>query len=211
MKTLFSLIVVIILSGASFADTYHTQWLDSDAGRSFYGMDDVGHVVLFRSGCTAAGNDCYETFSGGRLVDSSSAAPTFDWDYVKGTCGYPKFSCSIFENGRSVEIANPYTVAYGTNQVLHGNGFGGVFAINGVGDIILDDEYGDLWEEIVDTPSSPALVHAFASVFTPAPVPEPMSLLLFGTGVVFFLTVGRPRKKDVHHEYGRNARQSIGR
>lgn len=200
MKTLFCFIFAFILSGVSFADTYKTQWLDSDAGRYFYGMDDIGHVVFLRSGttlCSRVGDDCYETFLAGQLVGYSSVAPAFDWDYAKGACGYP-YACSISDNGRSVDIANWDTVHYGTNlsQVLHGEGFGGIFAINGVGDIILDDQFGDLWEEIVDISSSPAIVHAFSSVFTPAPVPEPTSILFFGTSAVF-LFISRPRKEDV--------------
>lgn len=175
-KTLLSLIT-FLLSTQLFANTYNVQWLDSDAGRYFYGMDDIGHTVFLRTDtnfCSSSYSDCYETFSDGSLVGFSSAAPTFNWDFVKGACDFANpYPCSLSDNGNSVVMASFDTVYYGTNlsQVLHGMGFGGIFAINGVGDIVLDDEFGDLWLEIIDPPSPPA-------------VPEPSSIVLIGLGVI---------------------------
>jgi hypothetical protein len=48
-------------------------------------------------------------------------------------------------------------------------GFGGIFAINSLGDIVFDNGTADVWEEAID--------------LTTAAVPEPASFLLLATGL----------------------------
>jgi hypothetical protein len=188
------------------ADTYTIQSLDNDAGRYFYGMDDSGHVVFLRGDtflCGPAASACYETISEGSLFDYSSVAPTFAWDYVAGTCVYPQpFSapCTISNNGRTAVIAGgqsqeTLSVYSGSNppQLLLTTGFGGIFAMNGLGDIVFDNGTVDGWYEAIDLSTAPAISSASAPV--PADVPEPTSILLLGTGVIAFAGMVLRRKR----------------
>jgi hypothetical protein len=161
--------------------------LDTDKQVNFYGMDDSGHVVFhifnsFRCGNTLAG-DCYETVTNNSFINLSDTAPTFDWDYTAsgaGGCGAPA-RCTISDNGWTAVIAELPIAGqglygyYGSNppQLLYTEGFAGIFAINGKGDIVFDNGIFDLWLE--------------TSVPT-ATTPEPGSIVLLATGILAFAT-----------------------
>ena len=155
-------------------------YLETDNGRSFYGMDDSGNIVLndLNPGthCSPSAISCYETIdTATNTYTWTGLAPTLSWDYTKGTCvsPYPYAGpCSISDNGWTATISysglteNLYgALGSGAPVLLYSGGFGGVFAINGVGDVVFDDGIGDLWAEATITP-------------------EPTSLILLGTATL---------------------------
>jgi hypothetical protein len=168
---------------ASYADTYQIVSLQTD-NRQFFGMDDSGHVVFYASffSCGDPSHGCYETFLNGAPLGTSSIAPTYAWDYTAGTCVFPQPAsgpCLISNNGRTADIAaaqpagQSLFVLSGSNppqSLVTALGIGGVFAINGLGDIVFDNQNLDQWYEAINT--------------TPTAAPEPGSLLLLGTGAI---------------------------
>jgi hypothetical protein len=178
---------------ASHADTYQIVGLGID-NVQFYGMDDSGHVVLYASffSCGDPSQGCYEDFLNGLPVGRTSVAPTYTWDYAAGTCVFPQpnsVPCTISDNGRTAGIAvlQPFEdtlfVYSGSNPpqlLVTAHGIGGIFAMNGVGDIVFDNQNVDEWYEAVD--------------LTTAPIPEPASILLLGTGAIALAGMSLRRK-----------------
>jgi hypothetical protein len=174
-------------AATSRADTYKIVDLGPD-NLQFYGMDDSGHVVFLSANCGNPAQECYVDFLNGTVVGETTVAPTFAWDYTASFCGVPP--CTISNNGRTAVIAaEPFDeddlfVESGGNppQFLATGGFTSTeFAINGLGDIVFDEgNLEDEWDEAID--------------LSTAPVPEPTSILLLGTGAIA-LSGMVPRRK----------------
>jgi hypothetical protein len=178
---------------ASHADTYQIVGLGID-NVLFYGMDDSGHVVLQADfSCGDPSQGCYEDFLNGVPVGKTSVAPTYTLDYVVGTCVFPQPNsapCTISNNGRTAGIAVLQPVAdtlfvySGSNPpqlIVTSVGIGGKFAMDGLGDIVFDNQNQDEWYEAVD--------------LTTTSVPEPTSVLLLGTGAIALAGMVSRRKR----------------
>ena len=193
MRLASKLFIFAILTTAIHAAHAYATILDSDVGVYFYGMDDSGDVVFRISDNIRCGNtlvDCYETFGGSYGV--TSTAPIFDWDYTAGTCEFPQpesSSCVISDNGWTAFIGKKPSGGeglygyYGSNppQLLYTGGFGPIFAINGVGDIVFDDGIFDLWDE---------------AIIPTATTPEPGSFVFLATGMLSIVGAARRRRSQ---------------
>ena len=160
----------------SRADTYQIYTLTSD-NRQFLGLDASGNVFLSYLGISPT---LYETFSNGMLAASSSTLPTFFADNgtpcIPGVPAGGSVQHGVCNNGRDA-----FTGTIAAGQIMPNvyvgvafldifNGGSGLIFMNSRGDIVFDDEFLDNWMEAVD--------------LTTAPVPEPSSFLLFGTGAL---------------------------
>ncbi|GGG64277.1 PEP-CTERM sorting domain-containing protein [Edaphobacter dinghuensis] len=179
---------IVILFAAvkpASADTYQIFNLSSDQGYLFYGMDDSGNVVI-----NNLEHDRYQTFVDGISTGYSSSTPTIVAD--SGTPCTPAVpSGSVVLNGvcngdheaftgkltPDQFFAAVYIGAAPVPDLLSGSGGGSIF-MDGSGDIVWDDIYSENWFEAVDQTSA---------------VPEPSSLLLFGTGVLAAMGAVRRR------------------
>ncbi|HEV2645565.1 MAG TPA: hypothetical protein VGU46_04285 [Acidobacteriaceae bacterium] len=179
------------------ADTYQITDLGKDSGRAFYGMDDSNNVVFSvdPTSCSNSASSCYSVFG---TSGFSSTAPSLNWDSVSGKCSGLQSTCSVTDNGHTASItANPagHQDLWASNgsdpaQLLFTSGFGAIFAINGVGDIVFNDGLQDEWYEAI----SLTQLATFNYAVSPTTAPEPASFLLLTTGILAPLLILRRRK-----------------
>jgi PEP-CTERM motif len=201
----FCVFAMLVFSSACFAiqpaiaDTYKIVAVSSDNGYNLYSFDGV-HFVL--SALYGEPGPTYYAYEFGDFIGSSQTPPAFDTPppnlfpaggagcldgvpagtvIVKSVCQNGRYAFEGFLPGVDPSSGHP-TLFVDTGQgltMLSGMDTGLHLLMGLGGDIIWDDQVSENWFEAVDT--------------TTAPVPEPTSLLLLGTGVLFAIRQTRRR------------------
>src|ERR1700730_8307442 len=187
LRSLLLAIAIFIVAVPAFADTYQISALESDQGRFFRGMDSNGAVVIAYgtstdTTCASITPKCFTAYMDGAFAYTSDALPGLTTD--NGTPCTPTLppdglvEHGVCNNGReaftgfmSKDQAHPdiYTGPDPVADLVAHDGEGLIF-MNSRGDIVYDNHFADEW--------------FFAKDLSTAPVPEPGSILLLGTGAL---------------------------
>ncbi len=188
--SVFALFIALFATPArSRADTYQILNLQSDQGYFFYGMNEYGDVVMNESSyflCGPASPTCYETYVDGLPAGLSTTPPPLIYDNG-GPCAptLPAGESSLYAacNGGRVAwtgyltptqimpsiYTGPSSNPSAVNLVPGENGDNSFIFINSQGDIVWDNVFNEEFYEAIDLTAA---------------VPEPPSLLLFGSGAL---------------------------
>jgi len=196
-----SAIVAVAVISFSFvksalADSYTIVDLGDDKG-GIYGIDIAGDVVTWSgSGCGVSAPICYTTFVDGVASSEASTAPDLVYDDGTPCSSNPagfNVSHSVCNNGLIGlgSFYNPNNDAMGVYlgsisnlQFLQGGTADQVF-LNSAGDFAWTDGQDD---ELFEAIANPAPVQSFSlrENVVESSTPEPASLLLIGTGLLYF-------------------------
>ena len=173
-------ILALACPSKMFADTYKIYDLFTDQGASFDGMDDAGNVVISSPLIPSCSYDtCYLTFFNGVSTGRSDQAPSLTTDdgtpcspalpaggrVLRGVCNRGQDAFTGF-----LSTGQYYPDVYLGSGNFLANGGAGSIEMNGLGDVIWDDQFSEAFYEAVDLNTAPA--------------PEPNSFLLLATGLL---------------------------
>ena len=170
----------------AYADTYQSVFLHSDSATTIFGMDDNGVVILSNDSCLP--QTCYYTFINGVSTGAAtSVPPPIRFDFAVTPCDLKP--CSLSLDGRTVTVQPPAVhdsniyvqVGNGPLQLIGASNIGFEIALNGIGDIVLDDVGSEDWFELIDQTSRTV-------------TPEPPSFLLLTTGLCLGMELFRRRQ-----------------
>lgn len=187
--SVFALLIALFTAPEpTYADTYQLLNIQSDQGYFFYGMNAYGDVVMdesFYHLCGIASSTCYETFVGGHPSGFSTTPPPLIYDdgspcaptlpaggsALFGACNNGRVAFTGFltpSQMKSGVYTGPSSNPSAVNLLPGENGGSPFIFINSQGDVVWDDVFDEEFFEAIDLT---------------AQVPEPTSLLLFGTGI----------------------------
>ena len=189
-----ALVLAFLLSADALrADTYKVFQLQSDQGYYLDGFDDKGDASFVRTSCgTGASDNCYYFFFDGVYQLTTFTAQQFGFDggipcsptpppstsLVYGVCNNGRYAFLSNDSALSPNRTNVYVGPDPTQLLALGSGGRNFLLINARGDVLWDDVFTD---------------HFYEAILQPAPVPEPCSIALLSTGLLFIGTVLRRR------------------
>jgi hypothetical protein len=178
----------ILLPAKSYADSFSTYFVSDDQNKFFAGLDAYGHVVInipssTQTPCSNSTNNCYYTFVEGALTGISPNMSGFAADEGQScTVNAPqgaKIISTVCNNG--YEAWDGFLTADQVFPLLYAGPLNTVVAngltsyadytlfMNSAGVIVWDNKHSEAFYEAIPKDL--------------APVPEPSSLALAGTGL----------------------------
>lgn len=207
--------VAVMLFGVTrpvLADSYSIVDLGNANGHGIYGIDTAGDVVVWgTTGCGPAAFYCYTTYADGVATNDGSIVPTLAYD--NGTsCGSTPGGFFVLKetcNGEWTGLGAIYNPNGDPNGVYFGSGSDLDFIhsgsadqvfLNSVGDFAWTDGRDDeMYELIQNAGPLPSSVEPFViNDPVPATTPEPRTLLLVATGLIWVAIMLR-RSKAYRH------------
>jgi hypothetical protein len=197
---IFVAIAFLFTAASAFADSYAINVIKTTQSEGFYGIDSAGDFVVNVSdnlmtansmscGGVSGASSCFETYYVGQQNPTfSTAAPDLVWDngskciqsVAGGTIG------GMCNNGYDIlsgYIGAQRAIWTGTDPLSD-------YLMNGTLDGALINSNGDA---VFINASNDTLVSVTNLSCDPAPVPEPESFILFGTGCAALFGIARRR------------------